>query len=428
MGKDSRYLAFKIMKSMERSSVDWKKDSSRTHTLYIQQKDYGADNSRKKAILEEAEEYEKAGYLIKCNWANAKTDIEYIKYCDAQKELFYEIVGRIPKWKRVETYITEIRERLERTSKGWIRNFYKGMLERLEKGKIPEELEQTYTNDDYPKEEDMEHAFMRSHAYDLIFQCLDALDEQETPMYKRVFSKKYFRDSKKFERELQKKVLSLVRTFGREDPAIYLDDNMKDQELLPQILLEEYGATLNLKGNLRIALNEKEIFLEDWKYGCELNSDMLKNAVILPEQHIHKIITVENKANFMSMPYEDEVLLIFSHGYPSPLERRFLSDLYQVLKNTAVEYYHTGDMDYGGVCIFRYIRTQIFPELQPLQMDVQTYRAYYQEMGNPFGENEKAGAQIQEKLKQLREPLLQPLIDEMAETGIGVEQECFLVR
>ena len=428
MEEERRYLAFKIIKSMERSSVDWKKDSCRTHRMDIQQKDYGADNRRRRAILEEAEKYEKAGYLVKCIWTSAKTDIECIKYSDVQKELFYGIVGRVPKWKRVETYIAEFEERLERTSKIWIRSFYQDVLEQLEKGKIPGELEQTYTNDDYPREEEMKYAFARTNAYDLLFQCLDALNELESPVYKRVFSKKYFRDSKKFERELQKKVLPIVRKYGKDDPSIYLDDNMKEQELLPQILLEEYGATLNLKGNLRIALGEQELLLENWKYGCELNSDMLKKARILPEQRIRKIITVENKANFMSMPYEEGVLLIFSHGYPSPLERKFLSDLYQVLKGSEVAYYHTGDMDYGGVCIFRYIRTRIFPEVQPLRMDVQTYHDYYKEMGIPFGENEKGRIQIQEKLKQLKEPLLQPLIDEMAEVGIGVEQECFLVE
>lgn len=41
-----------------------------------------------------------------------------------------------------------------------------------------------------------------------------------------------------------------------------------------------------------------------------------------------------------------------------------------------VQYFHSGDLDYGGIKIFQYIRKTIFPELEPLQMDVETYEAY----------------------------------------------------
>ena len=59
-------------------------------------------------------------------------------------------------------------------------------------------------------------------------------------------------------------------------------------------------------------------------------------------------------------------------------------------------------------------------------MDLETFRQYYETMGTPLGESEKDVARIQEKLKQIKEPLLQPLIDEMILTGIGIEQESFL--
>lgn len=148
---------------------------------------------------------------------------------------------------------------------------------------------------------------------------------------------------------MQDKIVSLVKQYGAEDPDIALDENMSAQDILPQILIEEYGAMLNIKGSLNISLNGKEIDFGNMIYGCELNSDTLKYAEISNNQSIKKIITVENKANFMSMPYEEGTLLIFSHGYPSPLERKFLSGLYQILKEQSVEYYHTGDLDYGGI-------------------------------------------------------------------------------
>lgn len=429
------YLAYKIIKISERSSIDWKTDSCRNHKIKIQQQDYKENNSRKEQILKEAEKYKEAGYLIRCEFIGNKSDLVSIEYSDIRKEIFYEITGRIPKYQRIAEYTKEISQRLARASKVWIQAYYEKLLEELEKGEIPEEFEMKLSKNQFPSEEEIQYAFMQHHEYDTLFQCLNALNELEEPVYKRIFSKKYFRDSKIFEKKkirkkttLQDKIVSLVKQYGAKDPDIALDENMSAQDILPQILIEEYGATLNIKGSLNIILNGKEIDFGNMIYGCELNSDTLKYAEISNNQSIKKIITVENKANFMSMPYEEGTLLIFSHGYPSPLERKFLSRLYQRLKEQSVEYYHTGDLDYGGICIFRYIRTRIFPELKPYQMDVETYRKYKDDWGNPLGDNETDTKQKCEKLRKIEEPLLQELINEMADCGIGIEQESFLIK
>lgn len=134
----------------------------------------------------------------------------------------------------------------------------------------------------------------------------------------------------------------------------------------------------------------------------------------------------ENKANYISAPYKDGILYLFSHGYFSPKECRFLKQLHQVLKNQTsceVQYFHSGDLDYGGIKIFQYIRKTIFPELEPLQMDVETYEAY-QEF------TEVIDPETLEKLKRVQDenPKLQELIKRLIETGKGIEQECFLIE
>lgn len=114
---------------------------------------------------------------------------------------------------------------------------------------------------------------------------------------------------------------------------------------------------------------------------------------------------------------------MFSHGYFSPKECRFLTELYQVLKKNRVSYFHSGDLDYGGIKIFQHIRRVIFSELQPLQMDVDTYEAY-QEFA------EELETETLEKLKQVQDenPQIQELIRKLLETGKGIEQECFLIE
>lgn len=80
-------------------------------------------------------------------------------------------------------------------------------------------------------------------------------------------------------------------------------------------------------------------------------------------------------------------------------------------------------MDYGGIKIFQHIRKTIFPELQPLQMDVDAYEAY-QEFA------EEIEPETLEKLKQVQDEniQIQKLIGKLLETGKGIEQECFLIE
>ena len=96
-----------------------------------------------------------------------------------------------------------------------------------------------------------------------------------------------------------------------------------------------------------------------------------------------------------------------------------MTKLKECLEGQQVEYLHTGDLDYGGVCIFQYNRRRIFPELKPFLMDAEQFERYRKEA-------EPLEPETLEKLRRVEEPLLQPLIRRMLETGLGIEQEKFL--
>ena len=86
-----------------------------------------------------------------------------------------------------------------------------------------------------------------------------------------------------------------------------------------------------------------------------------------------------------------------------------------------VEYFHTGDLDYGGIRIFQHIRKNIFPGLKPYQMDAGQFEKYL-EFASDMEDS------TWEKLKQVDEPLLHPLIKKILETRKVIEQEAFLVK
>ncbi len=389
------YILNRIIREVEGSTDNWREGADKNKSFMVQQADY--DKLGRSDFVKEARELENQG-LIKIKWHSIGYEIERIYYRLKDMDRIYETVGQEPKWHRLKTAKECVEEYAGNTKISWLADYYRDVLSEIERGKYPSDLEKYGT---------------------LLFQCLNAAADLREPVFVRIFSSKYLGGSKVFEKKLKDRVIRVGKQYH---PMI--DEAMKEYQALSQLYLETYGQELELKGELRIVLEGREVDLAEFPYGLVLNTETLKNAGIPEEQKIRKIITVENKANYMSMPFEEGTLILFCHGFFSPLEREFLVRLETVLEalRTAgadIEYYHTGDLDYGGVRIFRYIRSRIFPLLRPLNMDVAQYEKY-QEYAVEME------ASVREKIKIMEEPLLQPLIEKIGAEGKVIEQECFL--
>lgn len=186
--------------------------------------------------------------------------------------------------------------------------------------------------------------------------------------------------------------------------------------------LDDYSTTLSVKGSLRVQLNGKEIDYNIFEYGCDINTKMLEEMEVLEEQKIEKVISVENKANFVSMPIEKNTLIIFTHGFLTPLECSVLRELEAVLPE-GTKYYHTGDLDLGGIQIFKFIKNKVFPKLEPLNMDVETYEKYLL-----YGEKPEAKDNYWKKIENEKSSPFEELVEKMLEKRLVIEQEAFLVR
>ena len=389
--KEKDYLVRRILDKIESSSVDWRENASGNRSLKIQQEDF--NRAGKSELLEEARMLEQRG-LVQIKWLEYGNDIEKITYCLKQAGQFYELSGLTPKWERIQ----EERQTLCRWSKqaqtGWLKAYYEDQAASLEKGKQSSDLQK------YGEQ---------------LFICLNAVEKLKEPVYQRVFSVAVLGSTKVFENVLRTRVVSILSAYHPD-----VDEAMNDKEILSQVYLEEYAQELAVKGNLKIILKGKEISLANFYYGTVLNTKTLRHAEVPAGQNIRKIITVENKANYVSMPYEEETLIIFSHGFFSPLECEFLRKLLAVLPD--VEFYHTGDLDYGGIRIFRHIREHVCPRVRPLSMDADQYDHYIQ-----YGYEIKP--ETLKKLEDMRgtEPLMEELIEHMIKGKMGIEQECFLI-
>ena len=209
------------------------------------------------------------------------------------------------------------------------------------------------------------------------------------------------------------------------------DDGMEDTQVLEQIGLKEYASQMYLKGPLALELHGENLHVENYRYGVVLNTQTMREVRILPDQSFQNIVTIENKANFETASFREDTLYLFVHGFPGPEERRFLIRLREALENEKkaenhpgkIQYYHSSDLDYGGIRIFRYLRERMFPEVQPYRIDKETYE-HYRKLGYGYDLPES----IVKKLERIEEPLLEELIECLRREKKGIEQECFLTE
>lgn len=312
-------------------------------------------------ILGEIEELsaKKLVYMEKRDWVEYKRDPIRVRYQMEDMGLLYELAGVEPKWKRLANQQKAMEQVKDRLRTPWILEWMEEKAQGILKGK-------PLSNEALAGREKL-------------YQCMIGLDylEQsaEGPMLVRAFSKRFLGNSKIFKSELESIVIAAARRFHPEIPEDR--DAMADVDVLEQLHLEMYSQELTLKGSLRFRIDEgKVVDTADYPYGLVLNQQTLSHLTLCDEQDIQLIRTIENKANFVAEPYEEGKLVIFSHGHMTPTERRFLAKLRGILEmhpEQSVRYEHSGDLDFGGICIYRGIREKVFPELQPYRMDIQTY-------------------------------------------------------
>lgn len=352
---------------------------------------------QEEGLLEDGKGRETSGWYVR------GSELEKIVYSVKNIDAFYARDGRTPKYILHYEPIHQLQKEIQFLKasqnqwKPWLLSCIEVLEQDLEKEKIPSictEKKETY------------------------FKTLTGLNQLEEPMYKRIFSKRFLGSSKTFENDIQSRIIADARKwnpFVDEDKEVMTDD-----EVLSEIGIETYHQELSVKGLLKFELNGQSIDTSIWKYGTVLNAEVLKNALLLPEQNITRVITIENRANFMAEPFEEHTLFIFSHGFFSPKERMFLTKLREILAGSNTAFYHSSDLDYGGMRIYTFIKEHIFPEVKPYHMDAETF-ARYQDRAELREDTYLA------KIRKMDAPEeLQELKNCILKTGSTIEQESML--
>lgn len=351
----------------------------------------------RQALLDQARELEHdpvigMGGRFKVDWHDMKTRIDYIEYdISIIPELCRRegiVDSRAHQIERLEC-VTKYRDKVAEYA--WIQPYYENLLQSLKDGKVVKEAED-----------------------ERLFQCLNAIVTRQGKVWERKLSSDVFHNSKTFAKTYKSKIATILT---RHSP--YYEDEMSEDELLAMHGVLSYAQTLELKGPMQYRISEM-VDTASCLYGTVLNAQTLDHAEPVSLSGVKKIMTIENKANYEDMIYREDTLYIFCHGFFSPKEVRFLKNMC-TLAEPDCEFYHWGDLDYGGINIYLFNKKHIFPKLKPYKMDVEDFqKALESGAGIPLKETTR------EKLEKKNAEELQALKEEILKSGMVVEQETFL--
>jgi hypothetical protein len=166
----------------------------------------------------------------------------------------------------------------------------------------------------------------------------------------RTFSARYLGDSKAMERFRGRFAKIWREQFQLED--------LDNDQIFEGLGLLKFPQPLLLRGQLEIQVHGQFIDVSVFQPYVGLPARSI-SAVLFPQAPPY-VLTVENIASFFRYVNEirDEGLILFTGGFPRPELRKVIGLLDQALPDSTA-FYHWGDVDIGGLVIFRAIEQSL---------------------------------------------------------------------
>ena len=248
-----------------------------------------------------------------------------------------------------------------------------------------------------------------SRRIDEVLNVLREILRLDKETYIRNFSTAIFKDSKRFKKEFEDTVKSILFD--------YTDDVVEKKEILGYYNLYENPTYVWIKGNAVIEFDSSVIKTSEMPDGIALSNTSLENIrrIII---NTGKVITVENLTTYHDSDDEDAVH-IYLGGYHNHAKQVLLEKIYD--DNRDKKYYHKGDLDVYGFLILENLKTKTGIPFEPLEMDVKTLEKFYH-----AGLYKELSAQDIKVIKAKRDNLLAEYADVlefMIDNNCKAEQE-----
>lgn len=282
----------------------------------------------------------------------------------------------------------------------------------------------------YLREKGWVHAYLKKDIkkiQDLL--AVLAYIDQGSLGYIRAMSIALFQDSKYFEEEsngskLKNMLLSVVHGYEPTYLQAKADEyKMTDSEVFRSLGFHLFPEVFSWYGAMNIILNNGDVlhtasYMEEFM----LSGDMVSHIDHIEARHTTRLILIENKANYYhNLTQKDEGdIVMFAGGHFSPVKKK----LYQkIAEGITCPVYLSSDIDLGGFYMFSRLKNEVFPQLQPLHMDVKTMETYI-----AYGKTASDDYLLKVKKAKEREDLSEfyEVMDLILKLGKTLEQEAMI--
>ncbi|MDO9535734.1 MAG: DUF2220 family protein [Bacillota bacterium] len=256
---------------------------------------------------------------------------------------------------------------------------------------------------------------------ELVLKALKGLDAKgEEDLLERIFSIRYLSGSKSFSRKVKASLIAIAASY-------YLkDDELADEDILHELGIIKTTEELLLSGPLVIELRGERMDLSPFTCGAVLDTQMAHTLEIV-DCRANRVLLVENKTNFHYLARKGlpaDMLLIYLGGFPGPKKRLFLAKLHAFCAcKHQVTFLHWGDIDWGGLRIYMFLRENVLPSLRPVYMDKETLLTY-KTMGESLSPSYRS--KLIKLMQNNKYSTFFELITLMLELNIKLEQEALL--
>lgn len=244
----------------------------------------------------------------------------------------------------------------------------------------------------------------------LLLSAIQAVEQNVKPLYVREFSILNFRDSKVFEQLLTK----VHHIFYRFDEYYKSKDMM---EWLAEHNIYQTPNFVNIKGDIKIRLGEETMNLACFHHGLGVSGEDIDRIEILRNENVDKIITIENLTTYFRWQ-EKGSLIVYLGGYHNVVRRNLLKKIYKSFPEAS--YYHFGDIDAGGLEIYRDLRDKTGIPFKMYQMGLNVLKKY-ECYGKRLTQNDKTRLL---NMQEFANEEVKELIAYMLQHDVKLEQEC----
>lgn len=237
------------------------------------------------------------------------------------------------------------------------------------------------------------------------------IENNEEEILLRNFSKKKFRDSKLLENSANR----LLKIFNKFEEITYIDF----ANLCSKHYIVKHSGYAYIKNGLNFKINNQLIDLDNLGVEFSLSDDAIESMEILSIDKT-KVITIENLTTFHYIK-DDDAIIIYLGGYHNKVKQNLLQKIHS-FKND-LEWYHIGDIDWGGFEIFLHLRENTNIDFQPLKMGIEELTLYKDECA-PLTKDDKTKLNL--LLQNPKASIFYKTIEFMLKNGYKLEQESLL--